>query len=228
MTSSLSCSIQYKKHRVQLVVLSSTCKLQLIPDATTLQKPICNFEFKWHCWCKCAYSCFGLALGLGWHWCNIVFSNGKLLLVCFYAQDWYVVQTKVHVCALRCPFPLPPPKIHLIVIHLPLHPHPLTLNLWRIPWKISQGSTWYHLQTRLCSYNWLECQCDDRCVLQSTSVESVEGAGRLCIADWECCLLYKLNMDHNCTLPFTPWWQFSPYLLVHSVQHWQTGQLWNS
>ena len=48
-TLSLSCSIQYKKHRVQLVVSSSTCKLQLIPDATTLQKPICNFKFKWHC-----------------------------------------------------------------------------------------------------------------------------------------------------------------------------------
>ena len=68
MTSSLSCSIQYKKHRVQLVILSSTCKPQLIPNATTLQKPICNFKFKWHCRCKCACSCFGSALGL-WQYC---------------------------------------------------------------------------------------------------------------------------------------------------------------
>ena len=87
MTLSLPCSIQYKKHRVQLVVSLSTCKPQLIPDATTLQKPICNFEFKWCCQCKCACSCFGSALGLGWHWRNIVFSNGESLLVCFYAQD---------------------------------------------------------------------------------------------------------------------------------------------
>ena len=132
MTLSLSCSIQYKKHRVQLVISLSTCKLQLIPNATTLQKPICNFKFKWRCRCKCACSCFGSALGLQWHWHNSVFSNGESLLVCFYAQNWCVVQTKVHVCALGCPFPLPPPKIHLIVVHLPLHPHPLTLNLWRI------------------------------------------------------------------------------------------------
>ena len=80
MTSSLSCSIQYKKHRVQLVILSSTCKPQLIPNATTLQKPICNFKFKWHCQCKCA--CLCLRSEACFRWVSIMSSSCIMPLSC--------------------------------------------------------------------------------------------------------------------------------------------------